>query len=748
MHFRFVTGVGLAIVAAVAQGANLVLEGPVGFAGVAGKGKVVVSVDIPETDVTPYDRMLVDVVNEGPEEDEVNVHLATADMKPDTGPYIGAGMRQRHWAPVGRSTWTVDLRKWYGTGDPKKIAKLHFFCYRPFGSTMRLSRIRFLKSQEEDVPSVRVPAEEARLADLAKAAASRREAAHREAFDSFRRSCAAIGLPTDRMLVGTATAMDQIRPTRPESFARVSPARAVAVRLAKDECESFQVLVTPVGAALKNVSVALGGDLEGECGTFAASNVACCVTGYVKTRGVASYTVGETVGDPSAEGGYRRVIANPVPGWWADPILSFQRSADVASGVLQSFWVRVKCPRRQAAGTYRGGLVVSSDGVPSLRIPLSVRVNSFAVPRDSQLPLAITFGPSLNKYFETSVEAEVYEHIVKDSESPYNAWRRHREEWSDFLADYLLSVDNLYYTEIKPNRDFDLRARQVARGHRSWTNLGYWGEAGEGEKYEKYFNETLLPLYRSAYDEAKRIGLGDRAYLYGADEIGPDKIERAAKAVRRLKEALPGVPVMTTARDGKYGVGNALSCVDIFVPLTRWYDPVQADKARAEGRKVYWYIADGPENGWANCNIENPVGDLRLLMGAQTVRMRPDGFLFWQVSRWASPRPITSGPFTDWETRTWILWNGQGYWTTVGPDGVPLPTLRLENFRDGLEDYAYAVLLRHKLKTATDAGWVAKANELLSVPTSVMKKMDDYSDLPTPVYAWRDAMADLLESAQ
>ena len=28
----------------------------------------------------------------------------------------------------------------------------------------------------------------------------------------------------------------------------------------------------------------------------------------------------------------------------------------------------------------------------------------------------------------------------------------------------------------------------------------------------------------------------------------------------------------------------------------------------------------------------------------------------------------------------------------VGPDGIPLSTLRLENFRDGLEDYAYVKL--------------------------------------------------------
>ena len=40
--------------------------------------------------------------------------------------------------------------------------------------------------------------------------------------------------------------------------------------------------------------------------------------------------------------------------------------------------------------------------------------------------------------------------------------------------------------------------------------------------------------------------------------------------------------------------------------------------------------------------------------------------------------------------------NGDGCWMHAGPDGVPLATIRLENFRDGLEDLWYAKLYEKK----------------------------------------------------
>jgi len=47
----------------------------------------------------------------------------------------------------------------------------------------------------------------------------------------------------------------------------------------------------------------------------------------------------------------------------------------------------------------------------------------------------------------------------------------------------------------------------------------------------------------------------------------------------------------------------------------------------------------------------------------------------------------------------WNIYNGDGAWLCVGPDGTPLATQRLENFRDGLEDFAYVKILEaHRVR--------------------------------------------------
>jgi hypothetical protein len=139
-----------------------------------------------------------------------------------------------------------------------------------------------------------------------------------------------------------------------------------------------------------------------------------------------------------------------------------------------------------------------------------------------------------------------------------------------------------------------------------------------------------------------------------------------------------------------------------------------------------------------------------------TAKYRPDGFLYYQISIWNSRKPIESGPFTDWDPRSWTTYHGDGSWTCVGPGGTPLPTLRLENFRDGLEDYAYHLCLEAavaKAKAANSlsterAEWLRQAEEALQVPTEVVSGLNAYTQKPEDVYRWRNRLAELIEAAE
>ena len=72
--------------------------------------------------------------------------------------------------------------------------------------------------------------------------------------------------------------------------------------------------------------------------------------------------------------------------------------------------------------------------------------------------------------------------------------------------------------------------------------------------------------------------------------------------------------------------------------------------------------------------------------------------------------------------------------------------MRLENFRDGLEDYAYVALLKKRIAAhGADDAWARRAKELVAVPPTLGKGLDCFSDDPATLYAWRNEVADLID---
>ena len=54
-------------------------------------------------------------------------------------------------------------------------------------------------------------------------------------------------------------------------------------------------------------------------------------------------------------------------------------------------------------------------------------------------------------------------------------------------------------------------------------------------------------------------------------------------------------------------------------------------------------------------------------------------------------------PNVPWDSRTYYQFSGEGQLVYPGPNGIPYSSIRLENFRDGMEDYEYLFRLRELL---------------------------------------------------
>lgn len=548
------------------------------------------------------------------------------------------------------------------------------------------------------------------------------EVSVRTEFETVRAQVQADAIAAQGLVVGFASSMEKILPRA--GMPNITVASHTALSLARYEKESLQVIVIPCESDVKQVSVQVSDLRSREGTTLPASSIDSVVVGYVQTKEVPPYDSSHV-------------------GWWPDPILEFQLEADIARGDAQSFWVRVRCPQDQAPGEYSGKLTVLVQGKPAFHFDLTVRVYDFAVPARTPLDLAVTFQPM---YYEPDGAGGWQEGGYRFSE-----WQKHKLAWGDMLADYYLSYDSLYHSQ---QPDWEVLDRIRTQGRLGRFNLGYYGACGESEEEIAGWKAATLPRIRLGYEAAKERGLLNHAYIYGCDENPQELFPAVERAARILKQEFPGVTVMTTTYDNSYGEGSVIKSMDAFCPLTPSFDPAGVVPARQKGKQVWWYTCCGPHHPHLNTFIEYPAIEGRLLMGAMTAKYRPDGYLYYQISIW-NAKSITQGPFTDFDPRSWTTYHGDGSWTYPGPDGTPLPTVRLENFRDGLEDYAYLRTLEATIAKveaseelrAGNVGWLVRAKELLEVPADVLASKTEYTHDPGAIYRWRDAVARAIEDA-
>ena len=528
----------------------------------------------------------------------------------------------------------------------------------------------------------------------------------------FARACADQGLPSSNVLVGFATSMEKTLP-RKAPF-EIHPSKQIELSVARNEKESLQLAVMPVGAALRKVAVSVGELKTTNGAVFAHEHIQCDVVGYVETRKAPPYPVSHV-------------------GWWPDPILDFLGPVDIAVDDLQCFWIRVRAPKDQPAGVYHGTLSLTAEGLAPMTFDLKVRVYGFALPDHSPLPLAITF-------FEQFAQMGGEEN-----------WSKHKFEYADFLADYGINYDSLYRAGPP---DFEIIQHLHEQGRLVTFNLGnVFNDGAPTNGFEAAISNTVARI-NVAYTKAKALGLLNHAYIYGFDERGKDQFPLLEQCAQRLREAFPEVELITTSYDASFGQDSVVKTIDAWCPLTPSYNQKQAERARAAERRVWWYICCGPHHPHANMFVEYPAIEGRLLMGPMTAKERPDGFLYYSLSIWNQNKPIESGPFTSWNPVSWTTYHGDGSWFCSGPGGKPVPTIRLENFRDGLEDYAYACILKEIVRqreasaygaSAQDREWLAQAKSALPVPESLVKTVADYSRDPARLYAWRNRIGDLID---
>jgi len=527
----------------------------------------------------------------------------------------------------------------------------------------------------------------------------------RELDDTWSYSQTLVNFPHAGFAVGLETPMQKVMIRDFPFKGRID--NSYNLSLAKNEHEGLQVVVIPFHRELSEVGVSVS-PFRDEKNNIREDIIAeVSLVGHV-----------DVADNPPYEAEYKD--------WWPDPLLYFQNKCDVRVGEHVAYWINISTQPDTLTGIYKGTITVTAADCRPLSIRLNVNVWDFALPEGTHLRNAFTYNePQVELFYG-------------------NRWdRKLAYRYYDFILDHLLNIDHLYR---KDPPDIEVVKYGISCGMNAFNVGGVFRYISN--------NRTVTDLDQYV-SKLKQEGLFDSAYVYGFDEVKEDKFTEIREVFGTIHKSFPGLETMTTAVDHSFGKDTGLrEVVDIWVPLTDWYDLDEARKLRAEDKEMWWYICVVPVHPYANWFIEYPAIESRLLTGAMSHKYKTGGFLYYMINLWTgNQKLITSGPYTDWDPGSFVnekkgyTANGDGSLLCPGPDG-PLSTIRLENIRDGLEDYEYLYLLAELVRkirdlpeTARNLAYLDRANRLLAVPNSLVRSLTEYTRDPNVIYEYRALLA-------
>jgi MYXO-CTERM domain-containing protein len=483
------------------------------------------------------------------------------------------------------------------------------------------------------------------------------------------------------------------------------PARLFALR---NETIALQVVVEADDSPLDAVTVELA-ELATPSNATLAGGIERFVAHFVLVRRASGgKTPGESLGWEAGSGPRPATVGlvpdalipvDAAPAFSPYPMHIAPRS----NGIV---WIDVSVGPDQAPGTYRGTIAVRSSPLPSgVRHSVSARRALATIPVELEVVDAVL----ADRPVATAVyyDAQDLARRVGPGAEPqlWSLLHAHRiaplhEATSPTDVDrQLAALDGSLYT---PERGYLGPARGVGDGVLA---IGAYGALGAPNAAalarvaavadriaaRGLFDTTEVVLYAADEDCSSPWGAGWRALLQGSDD----------PSVRRVRVA------WTCSED------PAEQPVDVPI-LFAAYDPVRAGAARARGKQTWVYNGVLPRTG-------------SFLLDDDAVSPRVNGWLsgvydiprwfYWESTHWTAEHGrIAVDPFAYPEFRNddgdWA--NGDGVLLypgaqkdafvehSIGLEGV-LPSIRLKNWRRGIEDAGYLRMARQRDREHAEA---------------------------------------------
>jgi len=521
---------------------------------------------------------------------------------------------------------------------------------------------------------------------------------------------------------------DKAFPGRIQNTIRLSAAR--------NEYESFQLVVLPFGKDINNLSIKVTDLDNGNGSVISEEHIEISLVGYNRIDWQAAYVAEK--------------------GWHPDPLIPFSGPVTIPGSTLcQPFWITVYVPPDTPAGLYHGEAVMTASNGESQTARVQLRVWDFTLPVESHLKTHSWDNLDLLAGFYNLEEypLEWYQRfcglLLKNRMNPGSA--------------------GTHYVNLEPdasgNYDFSRVEKVLEYGIERGLNRFSIIQLKKGpylpEEAEKVY--AFIEAYAKFLQEKNWM---DKALIELWDEPTSLEWEGVKARAERIREINPDLRLQLFAEGGPYAFWEDESkeyglhgLIDIWAP----WKIVESPGTQAAGDEIWTYFCTLARGIAPNFYIDRPAIYQRLITWYCWM-YGVDGFEHWSTTYfWRNvneEKPMDEKwPNTGWDSRTYHHYNGEGQLIYPGSDGWPYPSIRLEIFRDSMEDYEYLYLLKELIEKTRDKSGddeLQSARQLLDVEAYMLKKYPMevketqentilYPDQPERILEAREKIAEAIE---
>ncbi len=533
----------------------------------------------------------------------------------------------------------------------------------------------------------------------------------------------------------TAHATVKVRPDDPAPAHR---APSVELHAARNEFESFQVVLNAGAEAVENVDLELS-DFSGPKGAvLSRNNVTLYLVRYLQIR-QSSSPVEATSGEwpdalaPKVDR-YRKSVRNAFP-------------FHLKRGRNQPLWVEVYVPPATPPGRYTAQARVTGGGhaertpgghternapvgggATAITFPVNLNVWNFTLPSTSSLRTSYGFNgvTALKKhrgaytsdedlveisqiYARAALLHRVSTHGGSMSPPPFAPNGGGGNPERNAAGGGVVRIDwRMYDREVGPFLDGTvLGPNDPLPGAKvTSVDLRTHGSADTDEKKVAYWKEWVRHF--------REKGWGDRLYNYVWDEPPASVYPKVAAKARLARQADPALKNLVTA-----SLDPALAgVIDIWTPLINCLEskpgfpdfcektvPFEAYKSEIRTGKSLWFYQSCASHGCTGgAKGDYFKGWPSYMVDAPAIANRVMGWLAWkykvQGELYFAMNEAYGREGDPWDDLFMHSGNGDGTFfypgrpEEIGGSGhIPIESIRLKLVREGLEDYEYLALL-------------------------------------------------------